>query len=783
LKYFLLLLASFSLSFALDISIKVAKEDFENYSTLHLKHTKAFYCQESLDPLDNVTSIVCVFDKRPSKRFKPLKNAFFSVKSQVKNKKFYLIIKPYEKMKLFPMIVDFSKKEKSFESDVEKADHWMVVGFSKTLPFIHKTAKTPFSINFPINITLDSLPYVGALDIHSKPVSISNVQDVADYLELKNLYNIKKYEQVLELCNEIIENFKDSIFLSDVIIYKIRSLHHLEEPEEVIELSKEFMREYSSNNAMPEVLAYTARAYSKIGLYIDADYFFDRVFDEHSDSRFSKLALIFKAEQLDDAGNAKKAIEYYKKALYSTKDMDIAAYAAFKITEYEVDHKRGSVASKYIAKIADKKSSYFLENRVDSIKMAEELYELKEYKSTYLILKNLLEGLNKSDDDYERLLKELILALSKTDMVDTTLDYIEKYNKTFREGDYSEEVEIAKDSLFFDKKDLNVTAKLAEYDALISKYGEDKIGNKALYKKAKLLFANTKYQDVLDLNQSLSNLETTQYSDISDLLNDSAKELLVEGLDKEQCRNVIRVYKKYTLAPFEDSRVYSCSIKISDYKLAKEIAARYLHVKDFKEREKWLYNYVVALYNLREYAEMIQASDDLLALDTSENFLDETIHRYRFDAYKALGNTNKVIDTISVIEEIHGLNAQDIERFAYMLLLAQKNSDDVMVENYATKVMQIQKRANINSQTPFVEFSLVQSLQRLNKKTQAIDVLKELVKKELSSDNSARAEYLLGSLYLKENKNVEAKKAFENSVKADEKSAWSKLAKDALTLL
>ena len=780
-KHFLLLLSLVSLSFALDISIKVAKEDFNNYATLHLKHTSPFTCRQSLDPLENVTSIVCIFSKRPTKRFKPIKNSFYKIYSNVRDKKFYLIIKPFEKMKLVAMITDLSKSESSFEADISESSHWMVIAYKDKIPFIDESKKSAFSINFPVNIKSDATPYVGALDINAKPVSISNVQDVSNYLELKHLYSIKKYEQVLELCDETIENFKDSIFLSDVMLYKIRSLHHLDESEEVIELAKVYMRENSSSSSMPEVLAYTARAYSKIGLYIDADYFYDRLFDEHDDSRFSKLAMIFKAEQLDDAGNSKKAVEYFKKALYSTKDMAIAAYAAFKISEYEVDHKRAKEASKYITKISEKKSDYFFENRVASTEMAEKMYDMNEFYSSYLILKNLLKNLKKSDDDYERLLKNIIVTLSKTDKVDITLDYIEQYNKSFKYGDYLSEVEIAKDSLFFDKKDLNVSAKLQEYNTLIEKYNSDKIGDKALYKKAKLLFANARYQEVLDLNSSLASLESSEYSDTNTLITQSAQNLLMKKLEVNVCKDVVDLYKRYALAPFEEMGVYNCAREISHYQLAKDIAKKYLHVKNLDTRITWLYRYIDVLYDMREYKELIVASNDYIALASKDKY--NNIYRLRFDAFKSLKQDINRINSITKIEDNFGLDTKDIERFSSMISLGQKMGDDVMIENYARKVIRIQERANIHSQTPFVEFSLIEALGRNKKSSEAIKVLQMLIKEDIKVSSQARAHYLLGSLYLKAEKIALAKKEFEASVSADAKSAWAKLAKDALSLL
>ena len=54
--------------------------------------------------------------------------------------------------------------------------------------------------------------------------------------------------------------------------------------EEIVELSKVFLREYSANDNIAEVLSIISRAYAKLGQSANADYFFDRLFDEHEDS-------------------------------------------------------------------------------------------------------------------------------------------------------------------------------------------------------------------------------------------------------------------------------------------------------------------------------------------------------------------------------------------------------------------------------------------------------------------------------------------------------------------
>ena len=71
------LIAFFTLStysFALEISINGAKEDFKNFSTLHIKDKNKFLCQEDIDDFGVVTKIICAFAKKPSTKIKTLEN-------------------------------------------------------------------------------------------------------------------------------------------------------------------------------------------------------------------------------------------------------------------------------------------------------------------------------------------------------------------------------------------------------------------------------------------------------------------------------------------------------------------------------------------------------------------------------------------------------------------------------------------------------------------------------------------------------------------------------------
>jgi len=133
LKWILLALLSTHLV-ALEISLDGAQENFQAYSTLHIKESKRFLCQEEKNDYDVTVKIICAFTKKPSQLIKSLQNSFFSISSKSQNETFFLIITTHEKMKLFPMVFDLSKEDDVYQADVKLSKHWMIVGYKKDFP-------------------------------------------------------------------------------------------------------------------------------------------------------------------------------------------------------------------------------------------------------------------------------------------------------------------------------------------------------------------------------------------------------------------------------------------------------------------------------------------------------------------------------------------------------------------------------------------------------------------------------------------------------------------------
>ncbi|DAB29174.1 MAG TPA: flagellar protein [Sulfurimonas sp. UBA12504] len=785
-KWILLLLGfSFSFTsslFALELSLNGAKENFEKYSTLHLRDTSHFLCKEEKNEFEEVTKIICAFAKKPSSKLNNIENDFFKVQSSSKNDMFFLTITPYHKMKLYPLLFNLASEDTVYEPNAELSKQWMVVGYIDKLPYIKNTQNRDTGINFPFVMSHDKLPYVGGLDIKGNPVHIKKVQDVSDYLKIKKLYTEEKYDVCLELIDEVMREYPHSLFNPELLFYKIRVFSKLDDNDNVIENSKVYLREYSSDENVPEVLSLSAKAYSKIGLNTDAEYFFDRLFTEHEESMYAKWGYIYFGEMLESSGAASKALTFYLKALSETDNIELAATAAYKIAQYYIGSSDLPKAAEYLMKIVKAKPDFFMKDMKTSMEFMYAYAESEDYITAAAIANSLINATDKSHDEYERLLKESGIWLSKTPNKLEALESLNKYIALYQYGTYEDAVKVAKDSLFFETTESNVSQRLSHYDELISEYPNDSIGDRAIYEKAKLLLENEMYSDVLGFKDSLLGLSTEHYTDLDEIVKEAAIGVMKQSLKQKECYKVLNMSKDYNISLSNewDEGIYDCAMMGGDFILSKRIAEKNLKSKDLEQRKKWLYRYIKVDFATGNYSELIEASKDLIALikdAPGDEYKD--VYRYLFDTYQRVENKEKMISSVLEIQKIFGDSYKDIDRYVAVMTIATTLKDDNLVITYGSEVMKIQKESKSFAQSPFVEFTLYQAYVNKEDFNKALDVIQSLDSIELNSLKRARQKYILGTLLDKLWRNDEAKKAYQEAIDADPTSPWAKLAEDA----
>ncbi|PNV82308.1 MAG: flagellar protein [Sulfurimonas sp.] len=785
LKTLLLIFISLN-AFALEISLQGAKENHQPYSTFHIKDEDKFLCQEFKDDFDAVSKIVCAFPKAPSQKIKKLQNNFFEIDTEIKNKTFFLVIKPYQKMKLFSIVFDLSKEDTTFSADIKLSNHWMIVGYMDEMPYLEKHEYSDAAINFPFTYAKDMLPYVGSLDIKGNPVYIKKVGDVTEYIKIKKYYEEKNYEFTLELINDIMKEYPNSLFKAELLFYKIRAYSKLDENDKLIEAAKEYLREYSSDENVAEVLSLIAKSYTKLGMNSDGDYFFDRLFSEHPESIYADWCYIYMAESLEVEGSASRARTLYEKVLSHSNDIDIAAEAAFKLARNHMANSNAKDAAVQIEKIVKAKPEYF--SSIDIYKSMDMMYDLAD--NTQLIqasaiAKALVEKMQPVEDEYEELVRNVGIWLSKTQMKKEALLALNKYLELFKDGMYAQEVQIAKDALFFDVSDENASVKLNTYDKLMQEYQNDSIGNKAIYEKAKLLLQNERFAEALAMEQELLKLNPQEYQDTQEIITQAAIGTMKQALNVKECNSVLLISSQYKIELSDewDDGVYECAMKGADFALAKKMADKNLKSKDIQHRKKWLYRYIKVDFATGNYSNVIEASKELVALiKDDENSEYKDVYRTVFDTYHRLENQQMMIESITELIKAYKDDYRDIERYVAVMAVGSEIKDNNMVIEYGEKIMGIQESSDSHAQSPFVEFALYQAYSDKENYNRALEIIQSLDAVELSKNNRAIQKYLLGTVLEKLWRDDAAQKAYQAAIDAEPGSAWAELAKSAKAL-
>ena len=779
--FLLLIIHTFSSLFALEISINSAREDHQKYALLHLTNTNKFLCEEIKDDFEQVTQVICAFTKKPEEKIKTIQNDFFIINSYIKKKIFFLLVKPYKKIKLVPVVFNLQEQNSVYQPKVKLSKHWVIIGYENKLPLINNKKKPDSIINFPFYSEENKLPFVGSLDIKGNPVYIKKIEDVTDYLKIKKYFKAKKYDQIIELIDETLDAYPNTLFKAELLYYKIKVYSKLKDYDNVLEISKTYLREYSWDENIPEVLSLTAKAYSSIGMNIDADYFFDRLFNEYTDSIYTQWGYVYKGEMLEESGGTKVAIKYYKKALNETSVLDIGIDAAYHLAHLFIKSSHEE-SEKYIRKIVKAQPSYFMHDFKSSQDMMYKFADSENYITAASIAKAMSDTMNKSNDDYERLLKDRALWLAKTENKAEALSAINKYIKEYPDGDFIEAIEVVKDELFFDTDDSNTSAKLTIYNSLIINYENDTIGNRAIYEKAKLLLSINDYEKVLEMKPELLDLDADKYNDIERMINSAAVGTMTEALKQKKCHEVLQISNEYniTLSNKWDDGLYVCSMKGADYQMAKNIANKHLRIQDLSLRKKWLFRYIKVDFQTGNYSDVLDASKDLIALiDNDKESKYKTVYRTVFDTYQRLEQKDNMLKAILKLQKIFGVDYIDLDRYLAVMRIGNERKDDNIVIKYGLLAMQIQTKSNSHPQSPYLEFTLYQAYINQENFTKALQTIKILDSVDIEKTNRARQKYLLGTVYTKLWRDEDANRAFDDAIEADKESAWAKLAQSA----
>jgi hypothetical protein len=774
--------------------VNSAKENKLPYAILHIIDKEPVDCQVVPLALDK-KNYICQFKKIVKTTIKTKKLRLVDIEFLEKKKEFYIKITPKVDSRLVPVNETlYNTKEVSNEVENTDTKHWVILLYEKP-PFGKKVQND--GINFPIRYNHFLKPHIGPVDLNGAPISYARSKDVNYYLDIQKEFKKGDYEGVVKDVDKVLKLYPNSIFKSDLLLYKLQVIDESIEKNlppvsnnytntDVANLGKAWIREFSSNENIPQVLLILVKDYLRSGSNSDVNYFLDILVTEHQDSIFTKRAILYFADSLFAKNQKDKAIKLYQDVLYSVKDMDVASQAAIKLTKSSISIGKILEAKKYLLKVLNANKNYLLKNKISSHALSTNLAANGLYGVAAVINDLLYANTNKNDrDTRELLLKESGDWYAKVDEINKAYARYKEYKTLFKDGLYIDEVNKALDRLFFKLNETNTTKLSKYYDVLISKYSND-IKDKAVIEKTKLLLKEKKYNQVLKMQDMLETAVDKNSSVAKDLLNSAATVLLAKDLKNKDCNKVVYLVEKYKLDIFsvdDEDNLYKCFLINARYKKAKMLAKSKIASKSMLQNFKWLQKEIEVDLKLRKFDEIIKLKNDLFKLSRLvKRPIFAKSYRYIFDSYFAKKQYNKALGILDRLDRNAPNDVKNMDSYYKVVGYANDNRDDLLLIKYAKKIINMQEKNKLFLFTPKIEFAYIGALKRLTKYTKAYKIAVNLNSKSLKNRYKSRVLYQLGELSMKLKNAKNAKKYFTKCSSLKAEDSWSSLCKESSKL-
>ena len=746
-KFFLLFILIFQL-YSLEIVVDTAR----GYSVLTMTNDKPFMCKKA-----SKNSYLCKFDTLPSTPVFSTRTLDFNLQPFFNKKQFYLKIDVKNKSFIKSFTKNLYEGYNKRLINLPKTKKWVIISYKNKIPYLSQ--KPIKGLKFPLEIDTDF--YLKAIDANGNPVDYdTQTADVIDYFSI--LKKASKNTLDIDTIDEFLQKYPNSIFVPDILYLKLKLLDEEGKTDETIKIGNEWIKKYSSNEHLPEVLLILAKNYANNGMMEDATYIYERLFTEYANSKYAYEGMIYLADELYSAGDSKRAFELYKQAFTNTKDIEVASLAASRIAQRYLDEGNIKESKKYYEKLIKANKDYLIRDKAQAYDLINQLAKNNAYKLALQIGENLFKKLSVDDNLYEPLLYRLADWSYKVGKYNKTQKYINLYQKQLPYGDYIDQINDLKDKILFEINDSNTTLMLQRFNTIIKKYPNTDLAKKAIMKKAELLYKLKKYEEVLSLPTKDIN---------KTLLIDSAKKAVIRDLKTKQCDKAIKYYKEYnvTLSKKYDDDLYNCAYQTREFDLASVICNKYLLSND-KIALKWLKNKAKVFEAQNNYQKLALIIDDICSLQKTN------CYKWKYKQFFAYYNLNKPKQFLKIASKlINKDNIKNIDIFMKVVLYAKQTDNTLLVYTYSKKIIQLQNKYNTYIQSPYIDFTFVNSAKKLNKKDEAIKALKHLITLNIDEESKARAYYMLASLTSK-------KQYLQKCIKLKKSKTWMPLCKDALEL-
>ena len=758
--------------FALQISIDNGKENNNKFSILTIKSDRKIPCTSTNDINDKTILIQCEITENLDTKFVKQTTKFFDINYKKEKNKLFLLIKPIKNQILFPNFIDLKKDIAIPEERPTTSKIWQIIGYENELPFLSQNKYS--GINFPIKIPNTLLPYFKELNLDSKPITYNIGPDLDIILNIKKLYENKKYSEVIANSNDFLNTYQDSLFIKDVLLFRIRALSESNLSDDVVEISKKWIKQYASDKTIPEILFLMAKNYSKLRIYNEANYYYNRIIDEHKDSKYVQYALVGLANNFAINGDKKQPNIFFARAYEGAKDIDVASYALEQWANYNLNNDKEYTKTLY-KRIINSNPKYFALSPKESYENFKALAESNLYEIAALGAQSMLENYENIDADFK---EKLIFDIGKWYELAGNADMAHKFNlaflEEFSEGSNKDAVRLRDDNLLFNINETDKNKQIENYQYIMDKYPNTPNATKAAMKKAELLMQMKNYQDVINMKDLIP----------SEMLKEAYKKIIET---KEDCKSIIEHYleSKFILVTNNSSKVYQCLFESKMYKKASEISQEILNNLEnagLETKLEWLYNDGMANYMLRDYNKSIKASRDAFAIAKEIN-KKQNIGIILFLGLANMDRKSEAKELLDELIKIFDDKQEMIEVYYKLLQWTEEEKDNIASEKYAKEVIALQNKYNTHAYSPYAELKLVDILFNDNRYTQALEITKNIFSYNLNDNEKQKIHYINASSLNELGDKENAKKSFEKCININADNAFGKLCSEALNII
>ncbi len=782
---FLLILSFFKL-FAFELNLNTGREDNQAFAVLHITNDQEFVCQSVLT--EAKMHFECEIPGTVDRELRDQSFPFFDLKFIKERLKIRVLILPKMQAQMFDSSQDIYLDKEVVPSSSSRSKNFTFM-FAPELFRTNKYDGLDFDVDFPH----ESLPYIGALDLNSDPVIIPQSADINTYLRIKQEYENGNFPQVVSDAQNAINRYKNSIFLNEFMLYKLRAQSQLytqnpelrdqEILENMIEDIKNWMRTFTSDRNYPEVLHIMLKTYIALSQRADVDYTMSLINNQQLNDYFTSLSRLDYSDYIYNLGERERAVGNYENIYFNTKNLDLAARAAMSLAKNSLLNSNPNKATEYFNTVLRANKAYFGKDLTRSLELARLFYNNSLFDASAQIYENAFKNMSKIDERYEDTLKDFALALAKTSRANEAKKYLDLYMDEFLDGKYLEDIRKANDEVFFNLAENNASFLHSRYEELMKQYANEDLdlANKALDEDVKLYHREGNFSAVLDYQKQI---EDSNLSSAGKLLEDSAIRILNDELRADDCIRAAEVFTRFS--------AYHLGQKINDKKQMLSCLQRTSRIEqalayadeNFNE-DKIFYGLQKAsiLLDNKQYAQTINLAKDIVRLRALKS--DEELfkaYELQFLALLRLNDYNEAIKILKILESFP-MSFSMVEAYDALLSFANDNNMQTTILTYAPKAIDYQNLRGINLFSPNLEFIYLQALQNAKQNDKALDVLTDLLKLKLSAQDRARAFFVQSSVYEDLKDLALQKESLKQCLDINASSSWQDLCRQKSEIL